>query len=436
MRNPGNHARLKHPGRQMFSCGIFGTCADSVLSPTAPPALQNNTTTDLLVNCARDADVEERRMKTTRIQSVTQWRLPITREKSPPPLQKPSIDEERDEQTVRFSFGGSVDGVLMHFQSMEVLRDAVSCGQLSVPALRSIGNLAQECERNRELLFRAGVANGLVSILLASDGNERSELCEEAWRVLLILCQSQKMLQMFVDEQKVLDLAEFYLNSRGPGLRLNALLLLEKALVWETAGGHMGASVSSRGVMEGLVRFVREQENLVALKSAIKTLLALCLAEQNRAEAVKAGAVDALLEILPNLKDVSAERALATLDLLCTVSEGQCAVRDHALAIPLLLDMILKVSDRGTEYAASTLCAICGSEGALDAQETALQAGALTQLLLLLQSDCTSRAKRKALHLLKVLHKVWDEGSCNMTAENSIYGSPKSDNGVQIDDFK
>ncbi len=130
--------------------------------------------------------------------------------------------------------------------------------------------------------------------------------------------------------------------------------------------------------------------------------------------AVEAGAVAALLEMLPMVKPATGEKALATLELLTTIDEGKMSVSAHALAVPILVDMILRVSDRGTEYAAGALHAICGDNIAI--QEAAVAAGAPTKLLLLIQSDCTARAKRKALQLLKVLHKLWGEDPCNPDA--------------------
>ena len=110
-------------------------------------------------------------------------------------------------------------------------------------------------------------------------------------------------------------------------------------------------------------------------------------------------------------RSATAEKALATLELLGTVEEGKVALIEHALAVPVLVDMILRVSDRGTEYAAGTLSSICSDSKAM--QEAAVAVGAPTKLLLLIQSDCTARAKRKASQLLKVLHKLWGEDPCN-----------------------
>lgn len=127
--------------------------------------------------------------------------------------------------------------------------------------------------------------------------------------------------------------------------------------------------------------------------------------------AVEAGVVAALLEMLPRARSATAEKALATLELLSTIEDGKVAVSEHALAIPILVELILKVSDRGTEYAAGTLSSICCDSSTM--QETAVAMGAPTKLLLLIQSGCTTRAKRKASQLLKVLHKQWGEHPCN-----------------------
>lgn len=127
--------------------------------------------------------------------------------------------------------------------------------------------------------------------------------------------------------------------------------------------------------------------------------------------AAEAGAVASILEMLPLARSAVAEKALATLELLSTTEEGKAAIIDHALAVPVLVELILKVSDRGTEYAAGTLSAICSDNLAM--QEAAVEHGAPTKLLLLIQSDCTARAKRKANQLLKVLHKLWMQNPCN-----------------------
>lgn len=127
--------------------------------------------------------------------------------------------------------------------------------------------------------------------------------------------------------------------------------------------------------------------------------------------AVEAGAVAAMVEMLPRARSATAEKALATLELLGTTEEGKAGLINHALAVPVLVELILKVSDRGTEYAAGTLMTMCSDSEVT--RQAAVALGAPTKLLLLIQSDCTARAKRKASQLLKLLHPLWLQDPCN-----------------------
>ncbi|THG00075.1 hypothetical protein TEA_006757 [Camellia sinensis var. sinensis] len=126
-------------------------------------------------------------------------------------------------------------------------------------------------------------------------------------------------------------------------------------------------------------------------------------------QAVAAGAVEALMDRLPDFEKCDAERALATVELLCRIQSGCAAFAAHALTVPLLVKIILKISDRATEYAAGALLSLCSAEE--QCQREAVAAGVLTQLLLLVQSDCTERAKRKAQMLLKLLRDSWPDDS-------------------------
>nr|GMD93632.1 nuclear pore complex protein NUP205 [Ipomoea batatas] len=99
----------------------------------------------------------------------------------------------------------------------------------------------------------------------------------------------------------------------------------------------------------------------VSAKPASKVLLALCLAERNRRVAVEVGAVGMVVEALSDLEGPVAERALAALELLCTVEEGAAEVRSHALAVLMMVEVMGRMEGRGKEYAISVLSVIYGS---------------------------------------------------------------------------
>ncbi|CAA6675401.1 unnamed protein product [Spirodela intermedia] len=125
---------------------------------------------------------------------------------------------------------------------------------------------------------------------------------------------------------------------------------------------------------------------------AIRALFSLCLAKENRELAVSAGAAGSLMSCVAagDLQHAYLERALATVELLCRAEGGVEAVV-----------MAGKVSDRAAEHAVGALVAVCAASEEL--QREAVENGVLGWLLLMVQSNCTERAKRKAQMLLKLL---------------------------------
>lgn len=201
-------------------------------------------------------------------------------------------------------------------------------------------------------------------------------------------------------------------------VRVNSAAVIEMAVAG-TRSPELRSQVSNaEGVFEGVIGILSYPLAYPrALKIGVKALFALCLVKQHRQRAVTAGAVDALVDRLADFEKCDAERALATVELLCRIPSGCAAFAAHALTVPLLVKIILKISDRATEYAAGALFSLCSASD--QAQRDAVAAGVLTQLLLLVQSDCTDRAKRKAQMLLKLLRDSWPEDS---TANSDDFG--------------
>ncbi|KAK8950751.1 U-box domain-containing protein 25 [Platanthera zijinensis] len=163
------------------------------------------------------------------------------------------------------------------------------------------------------------------------------------------------------------------------------------------------------GVIEGLVELVNEKGNLMAVRVGVRGLFSLCLAKGNRGRSVEAGAAEAVVRRMGELGfggRGDLERALATVELLCRGDGGREAVLgvDGAVAT-LVTAMAGKSTERAAEHAAGALVAVVGGSEAL--QKEAVSAGVVTQLLLMVQSGCSERARRKAQMLLKLLGPAW-----------------------------
>ncbi|KNA06062.1 hypothetical protein SOVF_184410 [Spinacia oleracea] len=218
----------------------------------------------------------------------------------------------------------------------------------------------------------------------------------------------QKQGFQFPDLLELFHMAELHFASGSDSDRIAALQMLEQSLVPNPPSDAIpesGASVIVPAVV--VAEVLQHMSQSVSAKSATKILLALCLAEGNRRVAVECGAPSRVVDALPDLEGAVVERALAALELMCTVSEGAAEVRAHALAVPMLVATMGRMEGRGREYAISVLTAVYGSG---DEDHQVWEAAppeevARAVVLAMQQGDCSARGKRKGAQLLKVLQE-------------------------------
>ncbi|KAG6414991.1 hypothetical protein SASPL_122390 [Salvia splendens] len=288
-----------------------------------------------------------------------------------------------------------------------LLRQAAS-GPYGVRAssLRKLRSLARESDKNRIVIAANNAREVMMSIAFADVG---SDLRHDSLAVLSVLALTEEeCVSVGSDPDRIGFLVNLLFHS-SIDVRVNSAAVIE-SVVAGIRSPELRAEISgAEGVFGGIVGilnypFIHPR----GVKVGIKALFALCLAKQHRGRAVAAGAVEALVERLAEVENCGdAERALATVELLCRIPAGCAAFEAHALTVPLLVKVTLKVSGRATEYAAGALLALCSASER--AQRDAVAAGVVTQLLLVVQSDCTERAKRKAQMLLKLLRSSWSD---------------------------
>ncbi|GAA0169084.1 hypothetical protein LIER_23641 [Lithospermum erythrorhizon] len=277
-------------------------------------------------------------------------------------------------------------------------------------ALRTLRQLARDSDKNRSIISTTNVRQLLLSIAFSNHENRFIDLSHESISILSMFNLSESECA-FVGSvfERVTYLVSLLFHS-SIEVRVNSAALLEIVLTGTRSPELRAQICDADDIFIGVVGILRiPLASPRALKIGIKALFALCLVKQHRHKAISAGAVEALMEKLAEFEKCDAERALATIELLCRIQSGCAALSAHALTVPLLVKIILKVSERATEYAAGALLSLCSAYE--QSQQDAVAAGVLTQLLLLVQSDCTERAKRKAQTLLKLLRHSWPQDS-------------------------
>lgn len=208
---------------------------------------------------------------------------------------------------------------------------------------------------------------------------------------------------LYTNLEELFHVAELQLATCSDLDKVKAMYLLEHSLVPNPVaavdgGGNSVACPDT--VMRGVVGCLKDRR---ISKSASKVLLALCLSENNRHVAVEVGVVGVVVDILSDMEVAAAERSLAALELLCTVAEGAAEVRTHALAVPMMVEVMGRMDGtRGKEYAISVLAVIYG--GACEGVAVAAPPEEVARAVMLaLQGDCSARGRRKGAQLLKIL---------------------------------
>lgn len=277
-------------------------------------------------------------------------------------------------------------------------------------ALRRLRGLARDSDKNRSVISANNAREVLLSIVFSNMDSNLAELTHEALSILSMFQLSEAECVFVASDLDRVGYLVSLLSHPSIDVRVNSAALIE-SVVAGTKSPELRSQISNADeIFKGIVGILNHPSTHPrALKMGVKALFALCLVKQHRQKAVIAGAVEALIDRLQYFEKCDAERALATVELLCRIPSGCAAFAAHALTVPLLVKIILKISDRATEYAAGALLSLCSSSE--QAQRDAVAAGVLTQLLLLVQSGCTERAKRKAQMLLKLLRDCWPADS-------------------------
>ncbi|XP_052179290.1 U-box domain-containing protein 26-like [Diospyros lotus] len=277
-------------------------------------------------------------------------------------------------------------------------------------AVRRLRGLARDSDKNRSVISAHNAREILLSIAFSNMDSDLSELTHESLAMLSMFPLSEPECVLVASDPDRIGYLVSLLFHSSIEVRVNSAALIE-IVVAGTRSPDLRAQISNADeIYEGVVGILNYPLAYPrALKVGIKALFALCLVKHHRHKAVAAGAVEAVIDRLADFEKCDAERALATVELLCRIPSGCAAFAGHALTVPLLVRIILKISDRATEYTAGALLSLCSASE--QCQREAVAAGVLTQLLLLVQSDCTERAKRKAQMLLKLLRDSWPEDS-------------------------
>lgn len=263
--------------------------------------------------------------------------------------------------------------------------------------------LAKECERNRKRIAEAGGVGTLAAAMGRGEMDMSVEACEDAVAIIVHL-QLGDGDKRALSEPKMLSHLGFVLASGSLEGKVNAADIIH-ALCKENP--RVKAAVGDLpGAIRAIVNLLREDLYPRAVQSGLRCLQSMCLSRRNRVTAINCRTITTLVALLPNTDKRNKERVFALLEILANCAEGREAISNHALAIPVMVKSMLGVSHRATEYAVAALWLVLSYASNRNVINTALQAGAFTNLLMLLSSQCSQLAKKRAQDSVKLLNEV------------------------------
>ncbi|KAF8404356.1 hypothetical protein HHK36_009239 [Tetracentron sinense] len=280
--------------------------------------------------------------------------------------------------------------------------------------LRKIRILSEELVSKRSCLIQLGffelllrLSFGISCHVEAKLSEEILQFAEESLICLLKLLPFSELgsLNMLKEDSNLASFLVYF--HRGTTKIKMSLCNLVEAIASSSETKDLSAVLGqNRSLLQGLVLLLHQKSE--ASEAGIKAILALCSSEVNRDNVIREGGLDGLIMYISSANPRPSPIALAAIEVLLGQDSAKEAVINNPNAVISLVKNVFRVSDhQGSESAVSSLLIICYDS--LRVREDVICAGVLTQLLLLLQSQCSCRTKKKARVLLKLLRSMWGE---------------------------
>ncbi|KNA26108.1 hypothetical protein SOVF_000450 [Spinacia oleracea] len=302
--------------------------------------------------------------------------------------------------------------------------------------VRKLSKALKESDRNKRCIVGNGASVKVLSLAFQSFANSEGEtvisLLEDIMSVLTSLTplldshsQTEGEIVISLKAPRSLERLVWFLKG-GSGLSgiRNSVMILKELVSTRTDHSKVVESLATmEGAMEGLVKLVKDPICPASTKASLVVIYHMIISTHNFSSKniiierfIDMGLVSLVLDTLVDAEKSVCEKALGVLDGLIRTDKGREAAYGQALAIPVVVKKILRVSDLATEFSVSILCRLCENEKREDGGVIveALQVGAFQKLLLILQVgwNVNDRVKEKVTKMLKLLNLFRSKVEC------------------------
>lgn len=301
---------------------------------------------------------------------------------------------------------------LTKFRLINLVKD-LRVPTLRLKTLKKLEALATDNDRNRVYMVEAGVARSLINIIVScyrkrDIGISNSGL-EEALSVLYLirvpLIQSGSG---FAESDDIIASLTWVLGLdcfRGAKTAAYALKMVIR---------------SNPRLLERLNRDFFEtmscnlRQGGVGVNAILHVLLEACSLGRNRGMMIESGTVFDAIEVELRESDdrKTTEMVLGIIHHLCSSADGRAQLVDHAAGIAAVTRRILTGSPAADERAVLIICLIAKYSATNGVVMEMLRVGSVAKLCMVIQANCESHLKEKAMEILRMHFDVWKDSPC------------------------
>ncbi|XP_018856063.2 E3 ubiquitin-protein ligase PUB23-like [Juglans regia] len=253
----------------------------------------------------------------------------------------------------------------------------------------------------------------VVQILSESSDFGTFRACEEALGVLqkLPFSEEEKTLELLSKPESMKSM-EIMLQRGSAEARLYTLTIFQKMA---KSNYDWNSFIQDRGIdfFKSLLELVSDEICTKASSCALEVLIEILGgSKKSRLQAIEAGAVCVLIELLPDSSRSKCEKALLLLKLLCECAEGRQALVEHGMGIAAISKKMLHLSSTATKIVVKILWLICSFHPTDRLLEEMVVCGSVKKLLALLHIDGRSSTKDKTIKIFKLHGNSWRRYPC------------------------
>ena len=303
---------------------------------------------------------------------------------------------------------------LSKFYIIKLIRD-LWLPNSQLEALKDLEKLALESERNRKHMVEAGIAKPILSIVLTCHRNGEKTGLQEALSILYLIRSS--LIQSKLVQTQNDDIIKALIGALGADdLQDNLTMKSNAASALKVVIQKANSSALERLKPEFFHRiacFLREGSTHQGINAALHVLLDSSPSGRNRIMMVDAGTVFELIELeLKSPEKKTTELIFGVLFHLCSCADGRAQFLSHAAGIAVVTRRIVKVSPAVDDRALLILSLICKFSATNGVLQEMLKVGAVAKLCMVLQVNCASYLKDKAIEILRIHNNVWKNSPC------------------------